>query len=186
LALISYSRCTREVLTKMVYSNPTINVNAAPTNWWNWGASAGNAGTPAYNPTAPIFTPTNVGNIFNTPIGGAVYNPTPTNPTGGLMTNSGVLVGDNGKLNTILNSILASFAIFKGATHIPTQLPVESGGSQAIDPQMLAYLAAQQNLLGGGGNTGAQIENFIKNNTGVILIGGVILVAFMMKPPTRR
>lgn len=164
----------------MVY-NPSLNINAAPSSWWNWGASATNAGTPAFNPAGgSIFTPTNVGNIFTTPIGG-VSNP--QSPTG-LMTQGGVLVGSNSKLDSILNSVLASFAIFKGATHIPTQIPVSNGydygNTQAIsDPRVLAALYGNQ------GSTGANIENWAKDNWIVLAVGGVVLMAYLAKSPRR-
>ena len=126
-------------------------------------------------PTTPTYNP-----IFTNPIGSGQGQTIP-NVTA---TGAGVQI-NNTTLDKTLNAILSGLALVKGANQIPTTLPA-NGGGYAVDPyQQAAYLQAMQ----GGqqdGTAAGKVENWVKQNTGVVLIGGAIVVALMMKPPTRR
>lgn len=129
-----------------------------------------------------VFKPTTVD--FGTPS----YNPIFTNPIGNqtipnvTATGAGVQI-NNTTLDKTLNAILSGLALVKGANQIPTTLPA-SGGSYSIDPYQQALM--NQSYQQQDGTAAGKVENWVKQNTGVVLIGGAIFVALMMKPPTRR
>jgi hypothetical protein len=133
-----------------------------------------------------IFKPSTVD------LGTPSYNPVFTNPVGQqtipnvTATGAGVQI-NNTTLDKTLNAILSGLALVKGANQIPTTLPA-NGGGYAVDPyQQAAYLQAMQGTgVAQDGTAAGKVENWVKQNTGVVLIGGAIVVALMMKPPTRR
>lgn len=141
-----------------------------------------------------IFTPNpNISSGGNSnPLGSLIFNPTysstPTyNPnsstTGGVIPN--VIATANGMqvqsttLDKILGSVLSGMAIIKNAAYVPT----------TIQPQTEPTIVYQQPMggggLGGDGTAAGKVENWLKNNTGVALMGAGALVLSLMKPPSR-
>lgn len=110
-----------------------------------------------------------------------LYNPSinqPRTPTYTITQGGATIQPD--KLSQSLNAILSGLAILKGRDSIPTTI------SRDQTPVIYQQPYGAGNQLAGDGSTGSQIQSFIQNNSGFLLIGGLIFAAFMMKPPTRR
>lgn len=77
----------------------------------------------------------------------------------------------------VLSTFLSSLALWKGAGYVPTTVqPVGNAGYQSNDYALQQYLLQQQYA---NQSTGANIENFLKNNTGLLLMVGVGVVLLM-------
>lgn len=98
-----------------------------------------------------------------------------------IATQSGITAYPD-KLSTVLSSILSGLALIKGAQHVPTTVSQQPTG---IDPNTLALLQLQGNQQASGGNLGGSIQQLLENNTGAVLIGVVVLVAFLAKSPRK-
>lgn len=97
----------------------------------------------------------------------------------------------NNELNTILDDVLSSLAIFRGAKYVPTTVqPVNQYGGYAagtINPATgIPYTPLVNTNIGTGANIGATVEDFIKNNTGILLLAGAAFLLLQMKPVSRR
>jgi|CXWL01.1.fsa_nt_gi hypothetical protein len=127
-----------------------------------------------YNPFSVSNPNTSYYNsIFNTP----VWNPNAsTNIPTATMTAGGVTTQAT-NLDKILQGILSGFALFQKAPYVPTTIQPRQ------EPQIIYQPTGNQ--YASGGNTGSQIQEFIQNNTGLLLVGGLVVVAFFMKPPRR-
>lgn len=107
-----------------------------------------------------------------------------TTPTGVIRTSSGQTT-----LDKILQTALQSVALLRNAPYIPTEeVPTglygysnPNANSALMQQQLLAQqLAAQNNA---GANFGASVQDFLTNNTGIILIG---VVAYMLLMSGRK
>lgn len=87
-------------------------------------------------------------------------------------------------LDKYITGGLSALALLTHQSSIPT-----ANNQQAIDYQQIAALTALQAQQGiynnGGGNTGAKVENWVKNNTGVTLIV-LGAIAFYLLPSPRK
>ena len=83
----------------------------------------------------------------------------------------GVIVkGNITTLDKILGTITSIWALERGAGYVPT----------THQPAQQPIIYNPQPLNGGGyGSTGGNIEGFIRNNTGLLLIAGIGVVLFM-------
>lgn len=101
-----------------------------------------------------------------------------------IITPQGGITGYPDKLSTVLNSILSGLAIIKGRNQIPTTVSGE--GNDGYDAATVAaILRQQQNTGGSGGNIAGQLQNLLTKNTGAVLIGGIVLVAWLAKSPKK-
>jgi hypothetical protein len=120
----------------------------------------------------------------------------PANTTGltnvKIQTNTGGIAINTGQttLDKILSAISSNLATIYGRSYVPTTvIPTSANQStgglnnqQTYNPNLLlqAQLLQQQQ-----GSTGANVENFIKNNTGLILLAVGAFVLLQMKPISR-
>lgn len=105
-----------------------------------------------------------------------------TLPNGQVMVNSGQTTFDK-----VLATILAGAAIIKNRPYIPTtQHPVSENAGMSAEYYAALMAANQRNLAVDTESTGANIENFIKNNTGLLLALGGAFVLLQMRPVGRR
>lgn len=110
-------------------------------------------------------------------------SPATTQPK--IMTNTGGVQIQTGQttFDKVLNTITSMTALFKGANYVPTTtIPANNyttptGAGDYQTQLLLQQMYQQQNSLTGKAATG--IENFVKENTGLLLIGGVGLFLFM-------
>lgn len=121
-----------------------------------------------YFPTNPTETPAN--NSGNTSIPNILI-------TGGGST------AQTGVFSQTLQAILSGIALFQHAPYIPT-------GVQPQQQPQIIYAntgnAGAGNYAAGGNNTLGKVEAWLKNNTGVALMGGAAVVLYFMSPKTRR
>lgn len=145
-----------------------------PFSTYTLGTGGGGTwGNPTINfPTTPVFNPNLTNEIralLNQTTGGA--------NTGGVKITTPQMQSGQTTLDKVLATFLSAFAIQKQAAYVPTTTQPNQGYGGQMDAQTLAYLQQQQ--LGGTGATfGASIEQFVTNNTGLILIGGIAFVLF--------
>lgn len=95
------------------------------------------------------------------------------------ITGGGSQVGGGNQLDRILQVWLQSLAVLKGRPYVPTNIHPEQQPIYAPFPQ--GYNPAIED-----GTAAGKVENWVKNNTGVVLIGGAIIVAYLMKSPRSR
>lgn len=93
-------------------------------------------------------------------------------------TQTGVQYGVT-TLDKILASVLSGLAIVKNQPYVPTTQQPQSQYQQGAYPPEYYALLAQQQQNSNLGQAGSDLENFIKNNTGLLLVGGVAVVLFM-------
>lgn len=133
-------------------------------------------------------------------IGSTNTIPTVVFPPAGTDTNPNIYINKDGVIvrqgQTTLDKILATFLdtlrIGQGVTSpqgfnpssqtSPDARNYQNPAGGGLSPEALAILYGR----GSSGGTGDNIESFIRENTGLLLIGGVVVVALMMKPPTVR
>lgn len=120
----------------------------------------------------PIYTQPPVYQNPSTP----VYNPATVITGGGTQINIT-------PLDKILASILSGMAIIKNRPYVPTGIQPETGVS---NDTLSLLLARQGNQYAGDGTASGKVETWVKNNTGVVLIGGAVVVAYLMKSPRGR
>jgi hypothetical protein len=97
-----------------------------------------------------------------------------TNPDG-----TPILSAGGTTLDKLLAALTTNIAIIKGAGYIPTTQQPNSGMTAAQYQAILSQQALAQQQGGGlGANLGNDIQNFVQNNTGLLLIGVVALVLF--------
>jgi len=137
-----------------------------PFDWRTWqpnpnpvtGYNPYNPNTPAYNPNSPMTVNTN-------PVTGQIE--ISQNPD---------------RLQQWINAGLSSLALIRNASTVPTTTPASGYSNNGqYDAQTLALLQQQQLLAqqgGTGASFGAGIESFVKNNTGLLLVGVIALVLF--------
>jgi len=118
--------------------------------------------TPSYNPNVSVQTNPNTGQVM-------------------VSQNAG-----NPQIQQWIDAALSGLALFRNAPYVPTTTQpaaINSQGSyqQTLTPEQLAALYGNNQ-----NNFGGQLQSFIQNNTGVVLLAGVGLVLFLMKPPSRR
>lgn len=145
-----------------------------------------------FNCVDPNYNPTPV----NDPFGNQGYPwPVPGNNSGGgntypsgTITTGGATINNGGQLQTILNGILSGFAIWRGATHVPTTIPVTQPAPILYNPYPGGIRDGNNYYPGPGGDGTAagKVEQWVKQNTGVVLIGSAIVVAYLMKSPRGR
>lgn len=91
-------------------------------------------------------------------------------------------------LDKLLATMTSIYAINQKAPYIPTTGSITNTGRNIQQYPQGGY--PQYPVGYQGGNAGAQfggsLQNFVQNNTGLLLIGGAALVLLMMKPPSRR
>lgn len=139
-------------------------------------------------PLANTSTQQELCHLFPAMCGGATVptgtiSTVPTQPK--ILTNAGGVQISTGQttFDKILSTFLSSVALFKNASYVPTTVqPVNQYPSSAYDYQQQALLQQQ---LYAQQSTGANIENFIRNNTGLLLVVGLGFVLLMTKPPRR-
>lgn len=140
------------------------------------GESAGQSPYPMANTGSiiPSYNPNSGGGYNssnNTRIPQVIFDP------------SGGVTAYPDKLSTIMNGILSGLALVKGATQVPTTV---SGQSQGIDANtLLALQLQQQGGVGSSGTALGKVENWLKNNTGVALMGAAAILLFYMRPPSK-
>lgn len=144
----------------------TVNVNPNNNPSWN-------------NPTIltlPDIQVVDWGNVFGTNNNNIRVS---TNQSTGQ-----IQVNQNVGIQKWIDAALSGLALIRGAGSIPTYTQQQQGLTQAdllALQQQQAYYQQQQ-----GGNFGSQLQSFIQQNTGVVLLVGLGVVLFLMKPPSRR
>lgn len=113
--------------------------------------------------------------------------PQPQPPFNGTISinQSGTQVS-GGTLNTILNDVLSGLAILNKAPYVPTtaQPRPQQIYSPSLNAQGQPYNVAAN--LSQTGSTGAAIESFVRNNTGLLLAAGVAFLLLQSKGFSRR
>lgn len=104
-----------------------------------------------------------------------------TNPSTGQ-----IQINQNVGIQKWIDAALASFAIWRGASSIPTytqaQPQMQYYQQPALTNEQLAALYGVQNQ----SNFSGKVQQFIEQNTGVVLLIGVGAVLFFLQPPRRR
>jgi hypothetical protein len=110
--------------------------------------------------------------------GGSTRSPQVTANAGGITVNST-------PLDKILEGVLSGLAIIKGANAIPTKTSGDNyGGSYGgqYSPAELALLQSQGAYSRSDGTTLGKVETYVKNNTGVVAIGVLVVAALFLDP----
>lgn len=129
----------------------------------------------------------NILNGGNVGLGSVWSFPNTTNSSGSVIipqttvTNSGAVVNST-VLDKTLNAVLAGLALLKGANKIPTTLDVNNGYDTRGYTQADLYALQNQSAYRSDGTTLGKVENYVKNNTGVVAIGALIVAALFLDP----
>lgn len=112
------------------------------------------------------------------------YNIPAFNPNVRISTNQStgqIQVNQNVGVQKWIDAALSGLALIRGAQAVPTYSQNQPQYQQAqYTPEQLAA------IYGNGNQNGLGLDSFIQNNKGMLLIVGVGVALFMMKPPSRR
>lgn len=166
-----------------------------------WGGNQSTATGNVCNPLDPNYDPNdpscyssssdpNYGGDTN--VNPTVYGQPQTQPpfNGTIAVNQGGAQVSGGTLNTILNDVLSGLAILNKRPYVPTTTqPVSPYGSSVSAINPATGIPYQTGLVTGGSagaNIGATLQNFVQNNTGILLIAGAAFLLLQMKPVRRN
>lgn len=121
-----------------------------------------------------------------------IYNPSSGIPPGGIQVNLPSMSTTplpwpkntpTTTLDKSLTALLSGLALLTRQGQIPTAAQPQ----QAIDYAQIAALTGNRSMgdYDGGENTGAKVENWFKNNTGVALLGAAFLAFYLLPSPRK-